>query len=255
MKSLTLIPNSETYGLTLLLLLILSSFSLSSLIYFKWCRQSRFGIVDIHCIVKGIIVCFGLFLFPLLDLFYCSFLKLTLATITGIAIGFLHVNLEFFLSRKMFRKTLFQKETPSKTQDMHNVGTVKRKSLFSKQEPSSKEKETVNVPSYSSFSLSSVLLVAFLEEVLFRGFLLQYLFAIPSFFFIPALLLASFLFGASHLNMNNTQFLSKTLFSLSLFAEVILCKTLFASVLSHLVFNYLSYSHLQQLRRSPVASS
>lgn len=86
--------------------------------------------------------------------------------------------------------------------------------------------------------LTIVLLSALVEELLFRGIMLQIAMLYGGYATVLMLLFANVAFGLSHLNWGWAQMFSKFIFSLLMTALFFLSGSILAPVLAHLIFNY-----------------
>lgn len=245
MKTLIPIPDAESYGIVILLLLGLASFQLSSFFHQRW--LSKLGLISSHIIVKTIIAVIGLVLIPLPFSFAWRHL---LSIPVGLILGSFCV----FIEKKWMRQSNHRIQMGKR---LIEAPTIKPKSLFG---GTSEKKTFAQIKPSTSFefqmSWSGLMFLGVLEELIFRGFLLDIFkhFVESHLLKILFIVIGILVFGASHLLNGYAQMKSKAFFAALATFSALLCDSLVAPIVAHLYLNHVAYKLSKQARKHEIRS-
>jgi hypothetical protein len=260
MSTLTLIPNSNTYGVVVLTLLSLGSFNIARHIHLRWLKN-KFSFVGSNAVVKVSIALLGLIIIPLTSLFSPDVYREIYSLILGVFFGFLTIFLEVSMVRKLNRKKLVYKNNRTPQQDstsMRNVIINQKMALSSSQQISAKGISDIRKsythyienPHFVNYSLFAVLIVAISEEFLFRGYLIIIANSINSYLMAAGIILLSlFAFSFSHLSTSWREFTCKLPLSLFTTAIFIATGSLIGAIVIHLLLNTYAYLNTKNIIR------
>ena len=217
----TLIHNSNIYPMMTLLVLSCSCFMLAN--YGSSKLNYKINIITMNIIVKGFIVCYGLLIIPLTQLIPISINMMGPSLIMSIGLFFMFILMEKTIHKLQWRYKLSTSShhiQPQHNNAFSNKSSVQTMSLSSishrhpigaTRQHDQTEQAIKNIMFNSPWYL--FLIIALLEEIIFRGFLVNIAFKVDS-FVITVLLLCffNFIFGISHLMMGWGQFFFKITF-------------------------------------------
>jgi hypothetical protein len=246
---LTFLPFSTTYGITSLILLSLSSFSLAKNLYSRVTDEEP-SLMIINLWIKGIIVLFGLCIFPLTILFKSSPLYELVSFIGGIPLGFLYVESEkyiirYFSRRKLAKSTICQKENRSNNLSIQpqtlGLSSTQKKSTNLRIDRKTK---AINTTSISNSSLLTLVLLAIFEEIIYRGYLTLSICFIPIFFLKGlAFISVAILFAFIHSSYSLPQILAKFLLSLLTLMTFLVLGTITTAIVIHIYLNIAAHNY------------
>lgn len=250
MMILTLIPDANNYGLIILFALACGSFSLSAQLYL-WFKS--LDLMQMNVIVKGVIVLWGLFIFPVSLFFSSQYCMEIFSIIFGILLGWALIRLElnvhhFLKNSRLFRDDIFLQLISKSC----NHVVIKQKKSLSLSTKKMKSRSSLNpyfdrsprIHWLNSYGLISVILVALFEEVIFRGFLAQLALANKSFSIFMFLLIFSVLvFGFSHITLGWIQVLKKMFMGLILLLTTLIFGSITSAIIAHAILNGYAWKH------------
>ena len=246
MQILTLIPEADTYGIIIFVLFSFASFSFSNFLFSRYFAKSRVGLLQVNLLVKLPIVAMGFLLIPAWYLFTAPLFAQILALPTGLSIGVLSVYFEKWAMRGHFRKNS-KNLGPQKFRSDSGEYKIQTRNLFaSDQEPIRRSIGLKKITAYQNMgvNLFSLIALAILEEIIFRGFLLTIFieFVHPYPLQIIGVLMTIVIFGLSHLLNGNAQMKSKIFFASLTTLSFCLLKTVIAPIIAHIYLNSIAYS-------------
>lgn len=255
MKILTLIPNSSTYGLLVLNLLILGSFTIARQLHLR-VLKAYFSFIASNALVKSVIVCMGLFIFPLMDLFPMPVMVELKNLIIGVGLGVIVLYAEIKLLRLSARRmpTPYNNMLTTENTIFRNV-SLKQHLKFTSTSISAMGLNVrhyydryIEANHFIGYSLIAVIIVAIAEECLFRGyfFLTSKLFVsitLQVFF----LLWVTLLFAASHLSHHWKEGVRKLPLALLTMLGLFVTNSLITPIGTHLTLNIYAYHLMKRL--------
>jgi membrane protease YdiL (CAAX protease family) len=92
------------------------------------------------------------------------------------------------------------------------------------------------------FELAIIVVIALLEEIIFRGFALHIAFmTIHPFFIFLTIFFSTFLFGLSHIQIGNDQFFAKSFLGLLCVLVTLIFHSLLPAIIIHATLNIFAY--------------
>lgn len=258
MKILTLIPNVDTYGVMLLAILSLGSFSIAGHIHIRWLK-STFSFIGSNAAVKSALAIIGLMIIPLSELFQKNIFYELVGLFIGIIFGLLTTFIELSMIRKMNRNNI----KPSNHQInvrhdnlLRNAKIIKKKLFVSTLLLQSKGLNNVRADysqyaaelDFVHYSLSAVVIVAIAEEFLFRGYLISLYSLLSNHnMMIFAVLCSTLLFALSHINNSWNEFKCKLPLSIFTTIGFLATGTLLCAIATHVTLNLYAYFQHKKL--------
>lgn len=258
MKTLTLIPSANTYGLMLVMVLTIGSFTIARHLHTRW-FQSRLSFIGTNALIKSMVVFFGMLIIPIQLLFVNNLFKEAIGLLVGTICGYLVVWAEFRIIRKINRRNLFNKNFQEKISEnniLRNAEVTKKFSLTSPGVTEAKGlihirqgyNKYVEAPDFTQYSPKAVIIVAIAEEFLFRGYIVFVAKALPSVWLTILVILAGILlFALSHLSNSWDEFKSKLPLSLLTMLGYLITGTLITPIVTHVILNIYAYLELQKI--------
>lgn len=248
-----LIPIPDQFFVMLTTLVLgLGSFTIANVIHLRWLSSQRLSILYSNMIVDSVIVSFGFLVIPISGLFNGDIATLPVDTLFAGLLAAILITCERQIIRRYYRTHQHAHRVPSS----HNkseltVSSIKptRVSLTSKK-PEQRRVSGLRRNSHAmlehsalyQLTMSGVIIVAILEEILFRG-QLQWLVTqsgVALFYQVVAIILISFIFGLSHLMLGAPQFIAKTIMGLLLAGIVFITGHLITVILAHTFHNIIA---------------
>lgn len=250
MNILTLTPSQSVFAATTLLILAIASTNIAGYVYCRYCQKTALGLIDVNVLVKAFILGWGLFTgvtgtFPVWN----GLLRMTLGFPSALLLGWLAIVLDRRLIRFFHRRSSQKGKTPPlrevhvTTTSLCDLGLAEKSAVENRAVRLNNNVSKFNhEKDIGRYGLVSVSLVAVLEELLFRGILVNAIFLVPGPSLKAALLLVNvFLFGLVHLSLGWDQVMAKTVLgALTTFALLVFGSLVFP-ILIHLFINIYAY--------------
>lgn len=255
MRSPTLIPELDPYLLAILVSYCLCSFSLASWLHARWLSATQFDFYAVYAAVLALTVSAGFLLLGGAWVGTASAFGLILAWPLGAALGLLAERLDRGIVRRLARGEGAQRSRPrvvdaqSRTRIVSQVSPLTRATSRGLRTAKSHRLAPENLKP----SLSLMLIIAALEELIFRGLLLGLATLSPNLWIYGACVLGTLaVFACSHIQFGWPHVFGKApLGALCLLATLISGNVLTA-VVAHVFFNLRAF---WALRSQPVISA
>jgi len=252
MRTLTLIPEAASYGIILLVAYCLASFSLSAHIYSRWLAARGVPFLVVHCFVLGLISGWGFMIIDPRHILGTSPSGWVLALPVGIGSGAIAVWSDRAIIRHLSRRHLvrgqrFSRRSPgidrNRFREAH--GVVRVRPVSATTQPAKSHSINPRGRNYLPGSgevlqsgLSSIVVVAILEELLFRGLLVQACFLLPTDLLIAAALSMSVvMFALSHVSFGWPHVIGKLPLGAIAIIGVLTLGTILPAIIAHVLFN------------------
>jgi|GEM_PF-3442988 len=260
MTYLHLIPQAETYGVTILAIFSLASFTIARRFHLSRGSGGHIDFVKVNLIVKSLIVLYGLLLIPMQNLFSLKFSTEFVACLAGIVLGIFYIRIEKKIIRYFARNEKTKNKQKQYMLKASKVHVIKARSLglsnnnfFRRHNSlSNQQKNVFDYAELCKIKLMHLLLIAILEEIIFRGYLTYITLNISLNIYneIIVLIFIAFLFAFSHASYSWPQIASKFIFGIMALFVFMCFGTLTSAISSHLYLNAIAYKHLQQNRKT-----
>jgi hypothetical protein len=260
MRSHTLIPEAYSYGIAILILYSLGSFSLAAQIHARWLAPGRISLMVTYCAVMAFAAIWGLLIFEPGQIFGGSAAVWILSIPVGLVAGLLAVWSDQAIVRRLSRR-----EPPLRTPRLNGedlrpnsarresnlpyLGDVPeiRLTTRGKAVGAPRLQGELQSPEGRRFGLSSVVLAAVLEEIVYRGLLVQVCFLIPNGLWVGLGLAATTLFfSLSHLPFGWPQVAAKSPLGLLALSAALSLGSVLPAIAAHLVFNLKIWKNLTE---------
>ena len=257
MKILTLIPNAETYGIAILIMLSLGSFVIARHVHIRWLK-TKFSLIASNAIVKTVIVMFGLLIIPGKDLFLSTLTRTIIDLVCGVLLGLVCVVLEVYLIRKRNRHKIINKIANKYKTDyslLRNSVPQSKMSLSTKKEISAQGlsqlrksySQYAHEPDFIHYSLIAVILVAIAEEIIFRGYIISAAQWVNGYSSV-LIGLSVICFVASHISQSWFEGLAKLPLAIVATAGFIMTADLSLAIAAHVTFNIYAFLQLKNFK-------
>jgi len=258
MTLLTLIPDAQTYGITIFLLLAIGCSSLASFIHhYRWFLLEGVSVVTVNAWVNVFVVLLGGLLIPMQAIFGTSFITQGFGIIVGLIAGWIIVQIEKYIckfwsvtqSLKYDELNRYRSDGPSGSAIVAKPAML---TLSSKpREPSqlsTKPQHSVfnasTILKISRFSLLSIIVIACSEELIFRGFFVVLCLSLSNFWLITFSLIGTVvLFGFSHID-EFSQVVSKIILGTIALLLTLTMGTVLPAIIAHTYLNIRAHKEL-----------
>lgn len=268
MRAHTLIPEANSYGIALLIVYSVSCFSIAEQIHSRWLAALGVNFASAYSGVMGFTVVLGFLLIDPKRIFGCSAIMWIFSVPIGLATGLLACWCDRKILRHLSRRR-FVRVKPNGGGGLGYSGRSqpasklfggfeyipvagrlvgKRRSGLLKAEQDLRSFSEIRQVEVSSFVI--VTIVAVLEEMIFRGFLLNLCFALETRYLITIAVLGTILFFAlSHIHFGWPHVLAK--FPLGVLTTIIALSsgTVLPAIVAHVMFNFRAW---KDQRNQPV---
>jgi CAAX prenyl protease-like protein len=246
MRPHTLIPEAYSYGIAILILYSLGSFSLAAQIHARWLGPKRVGLMVIYCAVMAFAVIWGLLIFDPGQIFGGSTTVWIVSIPIGLVAGLLAVWSDQAIVRRLSRRVPLLRTPRLNSEDarldaarveanLRYLGDVPETRLTSGKSVGSPRLQS---PESRRFGLLSVVLAAVLEEIVYRGLLVQVCLLIPNGMWAGLGLAATVVFfSLSHLPFGWPQVAAKSPLGLLALSAALGVGSVLPAIATHLVFN------------------
>lgn len=243
MRSPILIPEAASYGIAILVLYSLASFSLAAQIHARWLAPKRVSFILTHCLVMAGIVAWGLLIFEPSVIFGRSPTVWALSVPLGVVAGAVSLWGDRLIVLRLLRREALRAgprfsavatESPRQRRDVPEAGPPTRR-------------KTIGVPRLQQelrpaderrFGFMPLVLAAALEELVYRGLLVQTCFLLPNRFWVAVGLAATTMFfSLSHLPFGWPQVFAKFPLGVCTTALAVALGSVTPAIVAHLVFN------------------
>jgi len=239
----------DIYAIVIFVLFGLASFNFSYYLFSRWLSNSKLSILQVNVFVKFGIVIAGCFLIPVHWLFQASLFAYILSFPVGLGIGAVSVYFEKWIMRRSLRKNAsdsFTNRPIFSETSSPNEHKIKPINLFiSSQEPVRRSIGLKKISDNKNMSMDwlSLISLAILEEIIFRGFLLTIFkeLVYPYPLKVIGIIITILVFGLSHLLNGNAQMKSKVFFASLVTVASLLLNTMLPAIISHLYLNHIAY--------------
>jgi len=244
------IPTPEVYSFILAIAIIysLGSFSLALHIKTKLLPGAgRYRFWEVHLFVLVLVVIWGLMAFDLRNLLISREFSYITIVITGVAFGFIAVYLDRFIVRKIFRKTTLRTNN-NRTKAKKSLVERYRSRLTVEVKPlDAIDKKGIETPLHINkntretlVNLFVILGIAILEEILYRGYLVQASLMLDNIYLIAIALSASVLaFSLAHIQFGWAHVFGKLPLGILALASVLVLGSIVSAIIIHCLFNYI----------------
>ena len=252
MSGLIPIPEADTYGITLLIVFSLASFSVSAHLYSRWLAERGRSFIAIHCWVLAAISVWGLLILGPEGIVSRSAIAGALTIPVGIGCGIFAVWSDRAIVRGLSRRRLLL-NSRRRSSPAPRTGRYSETRAVTRMTPVSSGTRVVRSrgvnPGGRDFfarpedsiqtSLWLILLVAVLEELVFRGFIVQASLLLPHPALVAGAILASVvMFALSHLSFGWAHVAGKLPLGIVAALSVVALGTVAPAIIAHGLFNY-----------------
>ena len=247
----TLIPEAESYGVAIAVIFCLGCSSLTEKIYLQRLGSRAINFMVVHNALLGLIVVWGFLIFDAGPIFGNSvsawLASFPLGLIAGLIAGWSDRAIVRYLSRRRFvvgnhsvrssqtvtRRT--QHEVSVRSTYFRGSGLSPRRTLV---RSPNMQKGVQHALESQRFEISSLVMGAVLEELIYRGFLVSACFLLPTNFLIGIALASSIIiFALSHIRFGWPHVLAKLPLGALAMIAVLSLGTVLPAVVAHVVFN------------------
>lgn len=254
MNVLTLTPEVHFYMIAILVTWCLGSSNIATQIYSRWFAMSAINPLVIQCGIKTFIIIMAMSIIPIQQLFAASLGWYCLSIPIGIVGGYGVVLIEIYLNRKFLRKQIglaSVKNTQDRIYKLHHGPKDKIRylapTIVKKTQSNLKHIHNYYAANESSIKKHAVwllILTALLEEIIFRGYLIQFCFLLPKVFIVFGLIGTVITFAFSHASFGPHQILAKFILGAVCLVATLLCHTLLPAIMIHVYLNWRAYHQL-----------
>lgn len=257
MNILTLIPKTNSYGVTTLAALSLGSFNIARHIYIRWLKgKSTFFAVN--AMVKAIIVILGLLLIPVNILFSSNIENEVDSAMLGILFAVMTILAELKLLKYINRKKISNHTLLPKDNLINNVKINIRMTLSSDKTIHAKGIQNIrknyskyaDIPQFVNYSLLSTSIVAIAEEFLFRGYPVIIASTTGNnLVTLMTIILSTLIFLFSHVSTFWYEFLYKLPLAITTMTVFLTTNSLLGAIIIHLSLNIYAYIIMKKTRK------
>lgn len=248
----TLTPDIKIYVMAILVTWCLGSSSIASHFYSRWFANSNIQALFIQCVVKALICVAASFIIPVSTLFDAPVWVFVASVPVGLMGGKLAVDIELLINRYTQRRKTFSRVSANSIYFSYNGAKGKIVSLaptLARSKTNLKklhEHGAANEKIIRNYNLVTLLVIAILEEIIFRGVLLQCCLLLPVSIAGGAMVMTVICFGASHAGFGIYQMISKTLLGALCLMAALTCHTVLPAIIIHCYLNWAAYRKMQE---------
>lgn len=238
-----LTPDVHLYGLTIAIILCLAVHSLTTHLRDTWlARWKQLEFWHAHILAMVLTVTWASVAMDPIALFTASPLRILLSLPIGLGVGWVAVRIDHLIARRLSRRSLHNKTRESAGQrrnrmsHMQQAWTVRPVGSAPETEQRKNERPRVDKPRSSAWILVGI---AVLEEIIFRGFLVQACFLLEGVVWTGlALLGTAAVFALAHVQFGWSQVISKVPLAVLTLVSVLCLDTVIPAILIHATFNW-----------------
>lgn len=237
------------YLTTSILLLSISCFTLSKYFYLQWLARvnSTVSFMSMDVVVKLIICLYAFLYVPIVSLFPNNFFLEVCGGVVGLLVGYLQV----WLEKRLMRTDANLKKPKPIALGNHPAVIVSKITEAKKSFSSRSQKEGLFDPIIIfNTSLTSLIIVAVLEEFIYRGNCTYLINAFTSCKIIKVIflvLIAAF-FSFSHVSFSWRQVGARFIFALQLLGLIIFSHSILPCVVAHIYLNCAGYVEVKKCK-------
>lgn len=249
----TRIPEADSYGIVLVVLFGLASFSLAAHLYSRLLQTRKVEFMRVYCVVMAFVFGFAMVVFRAEPIIGDSIIRWLLALPIGLIVGVVCTWSDRRLVRYLVRRRRFSIRslpgrsspwTTSTHKETHSVVRIRPVSVLA----DSPRTRLINpggrsvVPRADRTTRSSwhlVIAIAVLEELIFRGVLVQASFLLSNVVVCAAALIATVIvFALAHVAFGWAHVIGKLPLGVGALISVLAMGTIVPAILAHGYFNY-----------------
>lgn len=246
----TLTPELQNYVLAILFMWCLGSSHVASHIDSRYFANSTASPLAIQCMVKASICLAVMPILSINHLFYTTMGWQFASLPIGLFLGWFVVRMEWMIVRseryqknfKVFEKMNKDPYYFSHTGPKHSILSLAPTFHFPPKTNLKKLHEyyAAHESQLGKFSLVIILATAVLEEIIFRGYLVQCCYFLPGFMINTALVVTVIVFGIAHASFGVGQMIAKTVLGACCMVAVLLCDTILPALIIHGYLNWIA---------------
>jgi hypothetical protein len=248
----TLIHKMNSYDIAILVVYCLGSLPLAAHIYYRWLASKGINFLLVYSAVMCFTIAWGFMIFEVFQIFGYSpsdwIISLPIGFTIGIIAGWSDRIIVQYLSRRLLLDKVSFKNTRSNIRLNYRGSYTVRKLKHLPIAGRLAKRRTMGLPNIQlamleltedhRFAFLYLVLVAVLEELIYRGFLVKACFLLPTNFLIVGALTASVaLFALSHVRFGWSHVLAKLPLSILAMISVLCLRTVVPAIVAHVVFN------------------
>src|SRR5215217_6937945 len=257
----TLIPEADTYGVAILVIYGLGSSSLAVHIHSRWLAGRRTNFWTVRNLIQAFTVVWGLLLFAPGQILGNSLTAWSLSIPAGAVAGWAAGRAEQTIIRRSSRWQLILTSqsgpkggsTVRRTGDPRSrrvrpapiltAGVAKKRAIGMR-----KGWESFHLsPAELQFGFWSIMMASVLEELVYRGFLVQACFLLDDrFLMVMALVGTLLVFALSHIQFGWLQVLAKFPLGALALMTVLSFETVLPAIVAHIIFNFGVWKKLKE---------
>jgi hypothetical protein len=249
----TLIPEAHSYGIAILVIFGLSSFSLALHIHSHALAGKRISFWVIHNGVMTFTIVWGLLLFDIRQIVGNAPITWIISIPLGIVAGWVagwsdRTIIRYLLRRQLvlrnaslrnrrtdIRQTQNDWNLPVRSNHVPIATRLAKRRIISLHKGQQSFQPSLE---YQQFGLWSIIITAVLEELIYRGFLVKVCFLLPNSFLIGIALVGIILaFSLAHIQFGWPHVLAKLPLSTLTMIIVLALGTVLPAIVAHIVFN------------------
>jgi hypothetical protein len=218
----TLIPEAASYGIAILVLYGLGCFALAAQVHERWLSGTSAGFLQVHAAVATVIVLWGVMVLDPMPVLGNSVGMLLLAFPVGLAVGIVARLADRAILRRLTRWQLIRRPSP-------RSGNMSHRPQVSNLPTSERRAE---------FKVAWLVVVAVLEELIYRGFLVRTAFLLPAPLLVAGAIVGIVLiFALAHLQFGWEHVMAKLPLSALAMGTVLFLGSVLPAVVAHALFN------------------
>lgn len=264
MTILTLIPDVNSYGITLLVVWILGYVGVTNFFYARYFSFRKTNIVLVGAIVRSVVVGYGFLLIPIGSIISTEWLSILVSLPVAVLLAFITVKLDRTIIRYYLRRRPRKLNNTPSLADQSDFITASSSDLglFNKNKSGKriqKMQSSLNrfskEPSKKKYGLTAIIVTAITEEILFRGFLVSLCLMInniPLRFILLGLTAA--LFALSHLALGWEQVIAKSVLAVVTLVLRLVFQSVLPGIVVHVILNIIAHREAQNDRQVEVTN-
>ncbi|MHB1949120.1 MAG: CPBP family intramembrane glutamic endopeptidase [Gammaproteobacteria bacterium] len=246
-------PEIHFYMTAILVTWCLGGSNIATQIYSRWFATSDINPFVIQCAIKSLIVLMAMTVIPIQQLFSTSLGWQCLSIPLGIVGGYIVVKMELYINRVLLRKQIGKKPVKKPQDRIYRLYFGPKEKIRCLAPKIAKAKANLkhiheyyaaNESRIKKHSIGLLILTAILEEIIFRGYLTQFCFLLPTVFIVFGLIGTVLVFGFSHASFGPYQILAKSILGAVCLVMTLLCHTLVPAIIIHGYLNWRAYHQL-----------
>jgi hypothetical protein len=254
MRTHTPIPEANSYGIALLIVYSLSCFSIAGQIHSRWLAALGVHFASVYSAVMSFTVALGFLLIDPNRIFGCSAITWIISVPIGLVAGLMACWCDRRILRHLSRRRLMQVKSGEGGRLGYNWRTQPASNLFGRFEYApvasslvgkrrsrflKTEQDLRSFSEIQQIGVSSLVIIAVLEEMIFRGFLLNLCFALPTTYLITIAVFGTILFfSLSHIHFGWPHVLAKLPLGVLTTITALWSGAVLPAIVAHVVFNF-----------------